>query len=91
MARTANGAISFPTHAEGAAMSEIYALAQAEKADEPSDEELLVNGWRFEQFKELGFLLTDVAQLAFSKVDLNDARELIGRGCPPALAARILL
>jgi hypothetical protein len=72
-------------------MSEIYAPVQDEATEEPSDQELLVNGWRFEQFKGLGFALTDVAQLAFSKVDLNEARDLIGNGCPPALAASILL
>jgi hypothetical protein len=72
-------------------MSEIYAPVQDETAEEPSDEELLVNGWRFEQFRELGFALEEVAQLAFSKVDLNDTRALIRSGCTPALAAKILL
>jgi hypothetical protein len=32
-----------------------------------------------------------VAQLVFSKVDLNEARSLIRGGCTPTLAANILL
>jgi hypothetical protein len=73
-------------------MSEIETPVQDKAtSDEPSDEELLVQGWRFEQFSELGFELTQVAQLAFSAVDLNVARRMIRGGCTPALAANILL
>jgi hypothetical protein len=67
--------------------------AEEERTDvaEPSREEVLVNGWRFEQFSALGFDLPQVASLVYSAVDLNVARRLIAGGCSPIVAARILL
>jgi len=58
---------------------------------EPSNEEVLVNGWRFEQFSALGFDLAQVARLVYSAVDLNVARRLIADGCSPKMALKILL
>jgi hypothetical protein len=54
-------------------------------------EALRVRRWRRDQFFELGFPLADARKLAQSQVDLGDARSLIGKGCRPALALRILL
>ncbi len=56
-------------------------------------EEALTRAWRYEQFLALGVSEGDALALACENaVDLNVARELIReRGCPPALAAAILL
>jgi hypothetical protein len=53
-------------------------------------EEGRVRTWRFEQFLALGFGLDRAFSLADLPVDLNDARRLIGRGCPPDTALAIL-
>jgi hypothetical protein len=54
-------------------------------------ERLLVTRWRFEQFAELGFTESDSATLAEASADLNLMRRLIGAGCPPETAFRIVL
>jgi hypothetical protein len=54
-------------------------------------EALRVRRWRRDQFYELGFPLADARKLAQSRVDLGDARRIMGKGCAPALALRILL
>jgi hypothetical protein len=54
-------------------------------------EALRVRRWRRDQFYELGFPLADARKLAQSQVDLGDARRIMGKGCAPALALRILL
>ena len=54
-------------------------------------EALRVRRWRRDQFYELGFPLADARKLAHSQVDLGDARRIMGKGCRPALALRILL
>jgi hypothetical protein len=71
--------------------AELVAPDQQDDGDAPSEQEVLVNGWRFEQFSALGFDLAQVAALVYSGVDLNVARRLIGSGCHPAIAAKILL
>ena len=54
--------------------------------------ELDVQSWRLEQLQRFGFnyetalLLTDARH-----VDLHDAERMTKQGCPPDLAARILL
>ena len=48
--------------------------------------------WRFDALCRCGFDLDAAAVLAANvEVDLHRAVELVGRGCPPELAARILL
>jgi hypothetical protein len=48
--------------------------------------------WRHEQLALAGYSARDAAALAKrSYVDLHAAVELVGRGCPPELATRILL
>ena len=48
--------------------------------------------WRFSQLTKSGYRTEDAIALAtHTDVDLHDAAELVARGCPPALALRILL
>ena len=54
-------------------------------------EETRVARWRFDQFRGLGFEAEDAFMLTVSRVDLQAARRLIAKRCPPALALRILL
>jgi hypothetical protein len=47
--------------------------------------------WRQEQFRQLGLSEADADEFAASRADLGQARYLLGNGCPPQLALRILL
>jgi hypothetical protein len=48
--------------------------------------------WRREQLTRAGYSAHDADALAWqNEVDLHAAVALVARGCPPALAARILL
>jgi hypothetical protein len=66
-------------------------------ADSPSDEGYdtqegeRVLQWRLEQFTQLGFAASMALVLAYQHVDLALARKLVGDGCPPLTAAKILL
>ncbi len=53
-------------------------------------EDLDVYRWRVEQFRQLGFDDLEASGLAASGADLNQARHLLGSGCPPSLALQIL-
>jgi hypothetical protein len=61
--------------------------------EELTREELDLLAWRFEQLVGHGYEVEDAMNLARAKhVDLERARRLTAeRGCPPAVAARILL
>jgi hypothetical protein len=61
--------------------------------EELTREELDLLAWRFEQLVEHGYDVEDAMDLARAKhVDLSLARRLTAeRGCPPAIAAQILL
>jgi len=51
-----------------------------------------VLGWRIEQLIAAGFDSDAAFVLALDRnVDLHDAVALVGRGCPPATALRILI
>jgi hypothetical protein len=54
-------------------------------------EEDAVLRWRTEQFRLLGFAEAPASELAASAADLGQARYLLGSGCQPDLAFRILL
>jgi hypothetical protein len=54
-------------------------------------EEGRVTRWRFEQFSALGFEGLDALLLAVSDADLNTGRAVMGGGCSPSLALKILL
>jgi hypothetical protein len=58
---------------------------------ELSLEDQRVVGWRFEQFRLLGFGDEDSWHLVDSGADLQLARSLVGAGCPLHLALRIVL
>lgn len=58
----------------------------------PVDEAELVLGWRFEELIRAGCpeLIANVLAASL-KVDLHRALDLLRSGCPPEVAARILL
>jgi len=58
---------------------------------ELSLEDQRVVGWRFEQFRLLGFSDEDTWMLVDSGADLQLTRSLIGAGCPLELALRIVV
>lgn len=58
---------------------------------ELSLEDQRVVGWRFDQFRLLGFSVDDAWLLVDAGADLQLARSLIGAGCPLHLALRIVL
>ena len=60
-------------------------------APELSLEDQRVVGWRFDQFRRLGFGDEDAWLLVDSGADLQLTRSLIGAGCPLHLALRIVL
>lgn len=61
--------------------------------EELTREELDLLAWRFEQLVEHGYEVEDAMAIARAKhVDLEFARSLTAaHGCPPAVAAQILL
>ena len=58
---------------------------------ELSQEDQRVVGWRFDQFRLLGFGEEDSWLLVDSGADLQLTRSLVGAGCPLHLALRIVL
>jgi hypothetical protein len=61
--------------------------------EELTREELDLLAWRFEQLVDHGYEVEDAMNMARAKhVDLERARSLAAKhGCPPAIAAQILL
>ena len=59
------------------------------QAFELSVEDQRVVGWRFDQFRLLGYGDEDAWMLVDSGADLQLTRSLIGAGCPLHLALRI--
>jgi len=67
-------------------------MTAAQFEDLRIDEAAEVLAWRFDALCRSGFDLDAAAVLAANvEVDLHEAVDLVGRGCPPQLAARILL
>jgi len=58
---------------------------------ELSAEDRRVVGWRYDQFRSLGFGDEDSWLLVDSGADLQLTRSLIGAGCPLHLALRIVV
>ena len=57
-----------------------------------SSEERAIVMWRLDQLRRAGFELADARVVATQRdIDLRAALDLVGRGCPPAIALRILL
>jgi len=55
------------------------------------DEQDRVEGWRLHVLIEAGYPIDLAERIAASSADLHRAVELLENGCPPALAAEILL
>ena len=65
------------------------AAEHPQHAFELSVEDQRVVGWRFDQFRLLGYGDEDAWMLVDSGADLQLTRSLIGAGCPLHLALRI--
>jgi hypothetical protein len=58
----------------------------------PPDEADLVLSWRIAVLERAGYDTEDMIALAVTReIDLHRCVQIVERGCPPALAARILL
>ena len=67
-------------------------MTAAQFEDLRVDETAEVLAWRFDALCRTGYDLDAAAVIAANvEVDLHDAVDLVRRGCPPELAARILL
>ncbi len=52
----------------------------------------LVRRWRFDELLRAGYDIADAADVALrTDIDLHRAMRLVQRGCPSAIAARIVL
>jgi hypothetical protein len=63
----------------------------AEQERSVLSEEARIHRWRRTQFLALGFTLREAQALTKAPVDLGEMRTLIGAGCPPETARRIVL
>jgi hypothetical protein len=67
-------------------------MTAAQFEDLRIDEAAEVLAWRFDSLCRSGYDLDAAAVLAANvEVDLHEAVDIVTRGCPPELAARILL
>ena len=67
-------------------------MTVAELISQDEGEQMAVLEWRFSQLAKSGYGIDDAIVLATNTdVDLHLASDLVARGCPPALALRILL
>jgi hypothetical protein len=65
--------------------------AETDDAVAPNPEHEEIMRWRLSQILLLGIDQLDAQLLAETGADLGVLRRLIGQGCPPPLAARIVL
>ena len=67
-------------------------MTVAELISQDDGEQTAVLEWRFSQLAKSGYGIEDAIMLAtHTDIDLHHASDLVARGCPPALALRILL
>lgn len=67
-------------------------MTVAELISQDEGEATAVLEWRFAQLRKSGYGIEDAVMIAAdTDVDLHRAADLVARGCPPALARRILL
>jgi hypothetical protein len=53
---------------------------------------MAVRLWRYRQLRDMGYDEKEAVRMARDrKIDLHEARKLVERGCPPRLAALILV
>jgi hypothetical protein len=65
-------------------------VAELDALEEPQIDR--VREWRLEELLRAGYEHEDATEIAFSlDVDLHEATYLVRRGCPSAIAARIVL
>jgi hypothetical protein len=55
------------------------------------DERAKVQGWRLHVLLEAGYPVDLADRIAMSEADLHEAVGLVESGCPPPVAARILV
>ena len=71
--------------------NDIKATESAEDAATPNPELEAIVCWRLSQMLSLGIGQYEAEVLAESNADLGLLRRLVGQGCPPPLAVRIVL
>jgi hypothetical protein len=88
------GPLDLAESADNPPMEEVDDTQAVEEADEafvPTPEQEQVMRWRLSQICALGIGPLDAQLLADSGADIGLLRRLVGQGCPPPLAARIVL
>src|SRR5262249_35648700 len=83
-----------PETADNRAMEQgddTQAVEEAEEVDGPPHEQQEIMRWRFTHISALGIGQLDAQLLAETGADLGLLRRLVGQGCPPPLAVRIVL
>jgi hypothetical protein len=66
-------------------------MEEMQTLDPQQDERAKVHAWRLHVLIEAGFPVDLAEEVAESEADLHEAVELVGSGCTPDTAARILL
>lgn len=91
--RADKGGTVHPEYPRRNAMSTQVELVPALcETDLESESGRQVFAWRLEQLLRAGYGDTAAVAIALhSEIDLHAATDLVGRGCPPETAARILL
>ena len=69
----------------------VHMSESAEQERPVLTEEARILRWHRTQFLALGFTLREAQALTKAPVDLGQMRALIGSGCPPETAQRIVL
>jgi hypothetical protein len=72
-------------------VDDTQALEEAEEGFALTREQEEVLRWRLSQISALGIAQLDAQLLADSGADIGLLRRLVDQGCPPQLAARIVL
>jgi hypothetical protein len=72
-------------------VDDTQAVEDAEEETGPTPEQQEVMRWRLSQISALGIGQLDAQLLAETGADLGLLRRLVGQGCPPPLAVRIVL
>ena len=62
-----------------------------EDAPPKQSEDERIASWRFSVLSRAGFPPSLAERVASTKADLHFALQLVGRGCPPHLAAEIVI
>lgn len=71
--------------------NETQVTEETEQVPGPTPEQEEIMRWRFSQILSLGIGQLDAQLLAETGADLGLLRRLVGQGCPPPLAVRIVL